>query len=39
MDLAEKAPFKSSGITCWSLPPSSLPDKLLMDKRDSDGFF
>ena len=30
--------FKSSGIICWSLLPSSLPGELLMDKQDSNGF-
>jgi hypothetical protein len=39
VDLAENAPFKSSGVICWSPPPSSLPDELSMDKRDSSGFF
>ncbi len=39
VDLGGKAPFKSSGITCWSPPPSSLPGELSMDKRDSIGFF
>ena len=29
----------SSGIICSSLPPSSLPGELLMDKQDSDGYF
>jgi hypothetical protein len=39
LGLAENAPFKSSGVICWSPPPSSLPDKLSMNKRDSNGFF
>ena len=36
---AENALFKSSGVICWSPPPSSLSGKFSMDKRDSDGFF
>jgi hypothetical protein len=39
VNLAENAPFKSSGIICWSPPPSSLPDELSMDIIDSNGFF
>ncbi len=35
VDLAENASIKSSGVICWSPPPSSLS----MDKRDSNGFF
>ena len=35
----ENALFKSSGDICWPPLPSSLLDKLSMDKRDSDGFF
>jgi hypothetical protein len=31
--------IKSSGIIYWSPPPSSLPDKLSMNKKDSNGFF
>jgi hypothetical protein len=38
VNLAENAPFTSSGIICWSPPPSSLPDELSMDKIDSNGF-
>jgi hypothetical protein len=34
VDLAENALFKSSGIICWSPPPSSLPDELSMNKRE-----
>ena len=30
---------KSYGEICWSPLPSSLLDKLFMDKRDSNGFF
>ena len=36
---AENASFKSYGIICWSLPPSSLPNDVSMDKRDSTNFF
>ena len=36
---AENALFKSSGVICWSPPPSSLPSELSMDKQDSNGFF
>ena len=36
---AENALFKSASVICWSMPPSSLPNKLLMDKWDIDGFF
>ncbi len=32
MDLAENAPFRSSGVICWSPPPSSLLDELSMNK-------
>jgi hypothetical protein len=39
VDLAENAPFKSSGVICWSPPPSSLPEELSMNKRDSNRFF
>ena len=39
VDFVENALFKSSGVICWSPPPSSLPGELSMDKRDSDGFF
>jgi hypothetical protein len=39
MDLAENAPFKSSGVICWSPPSSMLSDDLSMDKTDSNGFF
>jgi hypothetical protein len=35
----ENASFKSSGVICWSPPPSSLLGELSMDKRDSNGFF
>ena len=35
----ENASFKSYGIICWSPPPSLLPGKLLINKRDSHGFF
>jgi hypothetical protein len=35
VDLAENASFDSSDVIYWSLLPSSLPDKLSMDKRDS----
>jgi hypothetical protein len=36
---AKNASFKSSDVICWSLPPSSLPGELSMEKRDSNGFF
>ena len=36
---AENASFKSYGVIFWSLPPSSLPNDILMDKRDSNNFF
>ncbi len=36
---AENTTFKSSGVICWSLPPSSLLGELSMDKKDSNGFF
>ena len=39
MDLAKNASFKSSGVICWPPLPSSLPEDLSVDKRDSDGFF
>jgi hypothetical protein len=39
VDLAGNASFKSSGVICWLLPPSSLPGELSVDKRDSIGFF
>ena len=39
MAFTENASFKSSGVICWSPLPSSLPDELSMDKRDSNGFF
>ena len=35
----ENALFRSSGNICWPPLPSSLLDKFLIDKRDSDGFF
>ena len=35
---AENALFKSSSIICWSPLLSLLPDELLMDTRDSNGF-
>jgi hypothetical protein len=41
VDLAENTQFKSSGVIFRSPPPSSFPDELLMNKRDSycNGFF
>ena len=33
---AENSLFKSYGIICWSPLPSLLPNKLLIDKQDSD---
>ena len=39
VDFVENALFKSSGQICWSPLPSSLLDELLMDKRNSYGFF
>ena len=39
VDLVGNALFKSSGDICWSPLPSSLLDELLVNKRDSDGFF
>ena len=35
----ENALFKRSGIICQSPLPSSLPDELPMDSRDSDSFY
>jgi hypothetical protein len=35
----KNTPFKRSGVICRSPPPSSLPDELLMNTRDSNGFF
>ena len=32
VDLAENTPFKSFGVIRRSLPPSSFPDELLMDR-------
>ena len=39
MYCVEIALFKSSGDICWIPLPSSLLDKLSVNKRDSDGFF
>ena len=39
MAFAENASFKHSDVICQSPLLSSLPDKLPMDKTDSDGFF
>ena len=39
VDFVEDALFKSSSEICWSTLPSSLHNKLSMDKRDSDDFF
>jgi hypothetical protein len=39
VDLAENTPFESSGVICRSPPLSLLLDELLMNKRDSNGFF
>ena len=39
VDFTENTLFNSSGDIYWSPLPSSLLGQLLMDKRDSDGFF
>ena len=39
VDFVENALFKSYGEICWSPLPSLLLDELLMNKRDSNGFF
>ncbi len=33
--LVENTSFKNFGVICWSPPPSALPGKLSMNKRDS----
>ena len=39
MDLAENALFKSYGAIYLPSLPSTIPDKLSMNRSDSDGFF
>ena len=39
MTFTDNASFKSYGVICWSLLPSSLPNDVSMDKRDSSNFF
>ena len=39
VDFAENALFKSYGVICLSLPCSTVPDKLSMNRSNSDGFF
>ena len=38
VDFIKNALFRSSGNICWQPLPSLLLDRLLKDKRDSDGF-
>ena len=39
VDFVENALFKSYGNICWPPLPSSLLDRLSIDKMDSNGFF
>ena len=39
MDFTKNASFKSYDVICLPLLPSTLPEELSMDRRNSSGFF